>query len=422
MFNSFKRKVVVMACMLLVAIVLPMSLSAQEGAAFTSFSVDRTTVAAGQSVTFSIRTTGANFVFAVVGGNPIQATQIAQDTWNLTVLPAYPQTIIVYANTVNAIEGAATVSIPVAVGAGTAHVTPGVTGGQHRIYSITETTATAVGEVVLTVVTDAAAGSVWVSQNNRYFQGRQISQTGTQRTWEVAYRPQQNVRHNVQVSANHSYVLDTLMASQTFDVRLVAPFVPPTRPEIRSVSPTSRTIDDRERLNINVRTNLDVEHVWAMVDGSRVNARRGTSTATLRNWTIEIRPDRTQDVWVYANYTNDTSGAVRERVRVTVRDRWESDARIDRVRVNGQSSNVRVGSNEWVDIEVRTSDSVTHVWARVNGEWRSMSRGSRIGDLREWTLSDRIDYTQRIDITANTSNNRTGSGAEHSSIQVTVDW
>ena len=433
MFKSFMSKMMALACvMFLMASISPVTVSANDDiAAFTFLGVDRTAITAGQNINFTIRTVGAAFVFAEVGGTRVpgvmQGGDVAtrQASWNLTVNPTATQNVIIYANTVNAVEGAASVSIPITVqGAGVAQqpvppspVQPPQGQARHRIYSITETPAPRAESVTLSIVTDAGSGYVWISpEANRYIRASRVSQSGNQSTWEVTYTPRQFGRHQVTVSANAAYVLDQFVVSETFAVELAAPYVPTARAAINRANANPSTVGSGDRTTITVTTNLDVEFVWAEVDGRRVNARGVRGSATTRTWELDVRPDRTQQVRVFANTTDSTSGAATSDVRITVRD---ETARI--IRATAQRNVIDQG--EWTTIEVRTNTDVENVWAMVDGQRVNARRGSTASGNREreWTIEVRPNRlgNNSIRIYASTTNHE--RDADTTTVNIRVD-
>ena len=424
MLKSFKGKMMLVSLFLLAAFVYPATLYA---AAFTSFEVNATTVNAGQPVNITVRTTGANYVFANVAGANIPATMrpggaTGDAVWDLAVSPATNQMIVVHANVTNSAEGSATISFPVTVNVAAvtpAQPQPPVTGapGAHRIYSITETEAPRQDTVTLTIVTDAGVNYVWLNQPGAESQILgQATRTGTseaQSTWEVTYRPRQYVAHEVQVNANNAYVLDNRRATQNFNVVLAAPFVRPVEPSIGRASISPSTIEPGARTTITVRTNADVNYVWAVVDGTRVNARAGNQTPVNRNWTIDVRPDETQTIRVYANTVDSASGATTDTVRVTVRSAEP------RITANLSVNRSEIQQGDTVTIDVRTNDVVTHVWARVDGRTVHAQRetGGGTGD-RRWSIDVRPNSSGSITVYANTSSGT--SGADRRSVNITV--
>jgi hypothetical protein len=399
-------------------VVSPTSLLAfGDIAAFTFVGVDRTTVNEGQPVTFTARTVNAITLFATVNGDTVVGTvqdidhMTGHATWSLTVIPVQSQTVVVHANNINAFDGAATASFPINVqggvqGGGTGVVQPGVpvplpqpTG--HQIFDIQETPAPGPDTVTLTIVTNETPGEVWiVADGYRFHRATLVSEGAGQRTWTVSYNPSLYVRHQVQVSANHAYVLDHYVVSQNFDVNLAAPYVPYVPAAVASinrVNASPATVNTGDRTTITVVTNRDTEFVWAEVDDRRVNARRGNRSATTQSWTMEVSPARTQTVIVYANTENISQGAVTDSVRITVQEARPRiyNARLDRTQIE---------RDQWTTIDIRTNVEVEHVWAIVDGRRENARRGSIVSGERTWVLDIRPEYTQTITVFANITN------------------
>jgi len=390
--------------------------------------MDRNIINMGQPITFTIRTVNTNFVFANVGGVIVQGTRLGtvatatpqgQTAWQLIVNPVASQTVRIYANTTNTATGAAFINIPVAVNA-SAQQPMGQQSSRHRIYSVTETASTTPNTVTLNVVTDAAARSMWIRLGaDRYILGTLVSQTPTQINWQVTYRPLgQFAAHYVQVSANHAYVADQFVVSQNFLVNPVAPAPSPTpapasTPFISRTSIASNALNFGERTTITVRTNLDVAHVWAEVDNRRVNARRGSSTATARTWTIDVSPNRTQTITIFANSTNSERGADTDSIRVTVRD---SAPEIDSVVIR----NSLILFGQMTTIDVRTNAEVNYVWAIVDGQRISGRRDSTSSNTRTWVIDVMPERSQSIRVYANRQNHRE-QGADVFTVNVTVN-
>ena len=328
MTTKFKRNLLatVVGAFLMV---LAFPVIASASAAITSFSVDRTSIVQGQSVTFSISTTSdVNYVFAEVNGARVQATLQSANTWRLVAMPNRTQNITVVASTTNATTGAATATVPISVLSATAPpvptppttpttptapippvTSPPVTQGNMAIVSVTETPALRANEVQLTVVTGVGANEVWVQFDDSRFRRAQeltAQRTETTRTWQIDFRPQQWAVQTVQVSANREYVFAGA-TTQSYTLTLAAPFVPPVVPAIQAVTPSTRTVTPGGSVTFTIRTNLDVNHVWIVdVDGTRRDASpSGSPTANSRNWTVTFVPPRTGAVNVFANAVNE---------------------------------------------------------------------------------------------------------------------
>ena len=423
--NKFRGKMLV-CLILLAALAYPTAISANDGdtAAFIFFEASATTITAGQSVTFTIQTSGSNAVFATVGGSNISATPRAGGSpestwWDLTVNPAATQLIVVQANAPGGAESAS-VRIPVTVGGAvatqpTTPQAPAAQAGAHRIYSVTEVEAPYQNSVKLEIVADAGSNFLWVRlPDGRYMRGNRTGSSGTQSTWEVVYRPQPYSAHQIQVFSNgadHRPVVDNTINQQ---INLTAPFVRPVTPTITRASASPSTIEPGARTTITVRTNADVEYVWAMVDGRRVNSRRGSTGTTTRTWTIDVRPDETQTIRVYANTTDSTSGADTDTVRVTVRD---AEPRILATPTLSHN-NIRPGDR--TTIEVRTNEVVTHVWAMLDGRRINAQRETTSSGERRWSIDISPERSHNVFVYANTSSGT--SGADRRTIRVDVSW
>jgi len=428
----FRRKLLtLLVSLVLLASAFPLSVSANTGAAFTFATVDRTSVNAGQQITFTLRATGANYVFANAGGNFVPAVRQG-DNWVIVLTPTQSMSVVVHANTINAQEGAATLTIPVTVQAPAAQqpVTPQQPQqqqGRHRIDSVTEIEATQQNSVTLRITTDSASQVVWISPApGRYMQATRRDTSGDQTTWEITYRPQQFAPHQIQVSANHAYLLDGNEATQTVSINLAAPFVQPLQPMISRVTASPSTVDRHERTTITVRTNPDVEFVWATINGRRESARRGTTSATARTWTFEnVRPDQSQTIRVYANTTDNTAGAATDSVRINVREdenpRIVTTPHADRTVLSLQGWH---GWNEATFIEVRTNAAASHVWAITDrGEITAHRHTTASNNEQIWRINvSRHDFThtghRSVTIRANTT--RTVSGSDSRTINFEI--
>lgn len=345
MFQNFKRNFLataVGAFMLLLA--FPMAVLANP--ALLSMNVDNSTIAPGQTVTFSIATNAqVNYVFAEVGANRVQATRLQADangnqTWSLAVHPASTMNIAVFANATNDTSGAATFSMPITVTGATTPVAPvqpvplpqPITptppvgqAGPIAIHSVTETPALAARQVQLTVLTGPEANEVWAQFDRggtpgyRRGQEQTALRTESTRTFVINFQPTQWAAQQVRVGANRTYTWVGASA-QDFNVTLSAPFVRPANPTIQQVTVNPRTITVGNNTTFNVRTNADVEHVWVVdIDGNRHNATRsGQATATTRNWNVSFNPGRSGSVRVYANSTDSAEGAATRNETLTV--------------------------------------------------------------------------------------------------------
>lgn len=436
MSKSIKAKVIAaLMCAVLVAVSMPLSLSVQATSpppittpAFTMARVDRTTVEAGQSVTLMLRTVNATQVTVRVNDVVQQATQgdfipaTGEQNWSISFTPNDTQIVPVHARAAHT-DNAAEVSIPITVTGAVAPApeqpaAPPAVPGQHVIHEVAEIQATGRNVVTLQVITDDGVNYVWVGPlgPDQFARGERQSSADGRSTWTVTYRPPGNARHEVTVAANAEFVLDHRMASQTYDVRLRHPYVPPERPAdagIQRISANPTTIRPGQQAALTVRTGRDVAYVWAMVDGRRVNARRDN----LHSWTVNVRPERTQNITVYANTENDAAGAATDTIRLEVRE--VANVRITDV-TPSQTNNLIIGQS--ISIEVITNLEAEYVWAVAGGATvRAVRRETRTNSI-VWEIRNVMPPgvgTNTIDIYANIEN-RVTDDAHRQRVTVTV--
>jgi hypothetical protein len=320
--------------------VIAFPVNAAAAPAFTSVSVDRTTVMQGQSISITVRATAqTHFVFAVVDGTRTQGTRVSAhaNDWVITLVPSRTATVNIFANSTNTEHGAATMSVPITVTGATpttpttpstpANIPPAPANlGAIDIASVTETPAIQAGAVQLTVVTGIEATEVWVNfdrVNNqrgsgRFARGTMITQGTHYRIWTLNFIPNAWAVQQVEIGSNRTYNwpgADTRLVSLT----LTQPFVQPVTPVIQNVTVSPRTVAHGGTTTFTIRTNADVENVWVRdVDGREHEARRTTTTAAARNWTVTFNPLRTGNVIVFANANRTTTGAVQRTENVSV--------------------------------------------------------------------------------------------------------
>jgi hypothetical protein len=303
---------------------------------------------------------------------------------------------VIHANTVNAVSGAATLSVPINVGStvvqGGNVQQPFLGTAAHTIYSVAEVPASAENTVTLRITTDTASRYVWIYVGGADpYRLANLVQSDTRNIWEVSYRPNVFAPHTVQVNAFSAYLADPSRAIQNVPVNLTAPFIRAASPSItQALRASPNTIDHDGRSTITVRTNPDVEYVWATVDGTRVDATRGASTVNQRTWTIETpRMTRSETIRVYANTTNTATGADTSTIRVTVRERWETDA-IGAVAIRSAwLSPNHLASWQNLTVDVTTNRETENVWIVLpNGQRRNftLTYSSASGD-RNWRMS-----------------------------------
>ncbi|MCL2400733.1 MAG: hypothetical protein FWC91_13435, partial [Defluviitaleaceae bacterium] len=151
---------------------------------------------------------------------------------------------------------------------------------------------------------------------------------------------------------------------------------------------------------ITVRTNSDTTHVWAEVDGRRVNARRQSSSSTVITWTIEVRPQEGQQVSVFAgtrNNNHDDMQRVRINVRnesASIRDTWAEMVSDGRVRVTVITNTAA----EWVDIAIPGRPSVLSAASSTSSDSNEVTwtfyfspvHGRDIAPIHVFAGSDRV--------------------------------
>ena len=407
MFKNYKRILIAVGAFLLI-LSFPTLASASQ-AAITSFSMDRTTVTQGQTITVTVTTTAqVNYVFANVGNSRVATgTRTTGNTWQVVVTPALgTQGITIVANTANNINNAATVFIPITVTATGQQNVQQVPTGPLAIHSITETPALREGDVQLTVVTGPDAREVWVRfDDTRFMRARgDVAElrTATSRTWIINFRPTSWVPQTVQVSSNTAYVV-TGAVTQNFNVTLSAPFVRQATPAIQNVTVSSREVAQNGTTTFTIRTNADVNYVWVEnVNGTRTNATRTTQTASSRTWTVTFSPMASGQVRVFANATNTATGAATRNENVTVRTQNVAIVGTPAVNwVNWTNSN-----NIWV--EVTTNQFAQRVWVELpDGRRPQLTLHSGLGTAnRVWRgYIENISNLSQVNIRVSETNN-----------------
>ncbi|MDR0273390.1 MAG: hypothetical protein LBI27_08760 [Clostridiales bacterium] len=365
--------------------------------AFTNVAMDRSNIAPGQSITFSVRTTSqTQFVFALVDGVRTQGSRSSGNNWSLTVTPTRSSTVTIYANSVNNESGASSVSIPITVSGTTANTSTTTTVtipaapadlGPVAIASITETPATASGQVQLTVVTGIETTDVWANfdrVNNargtgRFARGEMISQGTNHRIWTINFRPAAWAAQEVEIGSNRSYNWPGA-ATRTHNLTLSQPFVSPTNPTIQSVTVSNRNVSESGSITFTIRTNADAEHVWVRtVDGREINASRSNTSSSTRNWTVTFNPSRSGNVVVFANTTRTETGAASRNENISV-GTWNA-------------SIVGTPTASWITsstlrITVTTNQHAESVWVVVPGNSNrvELTRTNSGSGNRTWSV------------------------------------
>jgi hypothetical protein len=374
--------------------------------------MDRSTVAHGQNITFTINTTPqTQFVFAIVNNVRVPATRVAANAnnWTLTVTPTSSTNITIFANTIDSENGAASLVIPVTVTGVPATTTPTPpTGpvippapanlGPIQIASITETPAQAAGQVQITIVTGRDSNEVWVNYNRvnnqrgtgRFARAEMLSQDANSRTWVINFRPTWTAQV-IEVGSNLTYNwpgADTREHTLT----LTQPFVAPIVPAIQNVTVSPRSVAHNANTTITVRTNADVNNVWVRdVDGREHNATRTMDSANVRAWTVTFNPVRTGNVTVFANSSRTETGAVQRTENITVAGG----------RATVINANASWVGNQWHDanITVTTNRYAQTVWAvmPVTGQRVQLSRTDSGTGNRTWsTNATNVTHTGQI--------------------------
>ena len=374
MLNNFKHKLAIAVVGVLLIMAFPATAHAST-AAITAFSVDRSSISAGQAVTFSLTTTEqVNFVFADVGGTRVQGVRQLGNNWHLVVSPATTQNVTIVAGPTNSATNAATVTVPITVAAGT-NVTHGVNSpgatfpggtGPLAIHSIIETPAVRDGHVQLTVVTGPGVNEVWVRFDGNLFRRGQEQialRTNTARTWTIDFHPQNRTTQNLQVGANTVYSFAGATV-HNHTLALAAAHAHPTTSVIEDITVANRDTTLGGQTTFTIRTNMDAEYVWITdADGVRYNATR-TDSLIFRTWTVSFSPQRTGSILVHANNTDTFAGAATRSEHVTVR---ANNARI----LNASASWVEGTSNS-VYVQVTTNQFGGRVWIELPDGRRPM--------------------------------------------------
>jgi len=460
LLKNYKRNLLAtIASVILLLLAFPTVASAE--AAITSFSMDRTSITQGESVTFTLRTTDdVNYVFADVDGVRVQGTRQASDSWQLVVSPATTQNITIIANSTNTVNNAAMVNIPIAVTAPATIVTPPTTTvtpgsappitlppitaprqptvpqqpappitllphGTFAIHSITEMPSPRTGDVHLQVVVATAANEVWVQfDGNRYRRGTEVvaERTDTTRTFDIIFRPSNWAVQTVRVSANREYIWQGA-TTRNFTLELTPPAAPAVLPRISQVSAGNRTLSPGASTTITVTTNPGVNYVWATdVGGVRREATRTHLSASTARWTVTVTPPRSGNVRVYANTVDANAGAVSRSVHITVQEQHAL--------IESASATADQHWNQWtgwgghgnIRVTATTNLSAERVWVDLpDGRRQDLSLQSTGTSTRTWVADISYNwnwYWQGSTVTVHAS--RTTSLSSDASRTVTV--
>ena len=379
MFKNFKQKVAIVIAGVLLVMAFP-AVAHASTAAITAFSIDRSSINAGQAVTFSLTTTAqVNFVFADVGGVRVQGVRQVGNNWQLVVSPATTQNITVVAGPANSAASAATVTVPITVTAAGTNVTTGINSpgatfpggtGPLAIHSIVETPAMQDNHVRLTVVTGQGVNEVWVRFDGNLFRRGQEQvalRTNTARTWIIDFHPQNWATQTLQVGANTAYSFaGATLHNHT--LALAAPFARPATSVIEQVTVANRETTLGGQTTFTIRTNVDAEFVWITDDdGIRYNAARIDDNTAFRTWTVSFAPQRTGNILIHANNADTLVSAATRNERVTVRANNAVIFNATAARVEGTVSSVYIqvttnqfGGRVWVELPDGRRPMLTH--------------------------------------------------------------
>jgi len=399
LYKLAKRVAVAIVLALVLSVFAGMTVAAQ--AAITSFTMDRTSIQPGQTITVVVQTnTATTHVFADVGTVRTMGTQVSEvggvRTWNILLqnIPASATEVRVFANTANNVNNAVSITIPISVGQGQAQLPPPggnvQVSGPLAIVSITEIAALGPNQVRLEIVTGPGANNVWVRTNTtqgiRYPQATLTGSDANTRTWHVNLSALSPINQTVQVSANTSFDWPGAN-SQQYLLRHTAPFVPVANPIILNAVPGNTQVGPGRPSTLTITTNTDVNYVWVMVGNTRVNAvRANVFNPLMHTWTVNVAPTTTGNVIVHAAATNAAVGAVTHPVHLTV---VNTLATINTAQVIWETEPTNTsGSNGRIRIRVYTNPYVRSVGVDVPGAgWFNFTNATPLGMAQiRWEL------------------------------------
>ena len=425
MFQKLGKKLKIAAVLALALVsVFVASLVVSADPAFISLQADRTSIDAGESVVFTVRTNSlTNYVFAAFDGLHVQGVlrdvlPTGHHDWTVTVAPARSTDVVIFASEVNFEPGAASMTVPITVNqvAGnpsqTAEVLlPPVLVGQLdvlpaaaspplqtvpampfsatvpglAIHSVAEVMASAENLVRLQIVTGPDVGFVWIRCDTpRYHLATRVQADATTITWLLEYRPQAMTPHVVQLSANRTYTRGGATNVELI-VPVSVPFIPAPTPQIQSISVSPSHIVAGSSVTVRVRTNADVGAVWIRdtdgVERALVNVE--PNTATQRNWEVVITPVRSGTITAYANTTREAPNPVGRNHQLHVVTQ--------RASIVAAHATIHAWHWGWVGsahaLRVVTNEFANTVWATLpNGATFNLTRVSNIGTNRVWEL------------------------------------
>ncbi|MCL2204195.1 MAG: hypothetical protein FWB88_09695 [Defluviitaleaceae bacterium] len=145
-----------------------------------------------------------------------------------------------------------------------------------------------------------------------------------------------------------------------------------------------------------------VNHIFAEIDGERVNAVVQTHPAPAagtRNWTLTFTPEESQTVTVHANIANAVRGAATFAIPVTVEGALPGVININSVR---RSVSGAIFAGDALTFTIVTSNAVEYVFTEVAGRWvRAVLGQTASNGDKTWELIVRPAETQTLTIYAN---------------------
>jgi hypothetical protein len=398
----------------LLFIMYPAPVSASSAATllpmFTSFSVDKTTVSAGETIKIECKTNSmVNMIFYETDNSWKQITNATTDpagikNWSFTVTLQSTKNLVFYANRTFTYPNAATITVPVTVTGsavnpggetttatnGTISIT-GVKKGSDKYYD---------GDIVrFTVTTNAAVNYVFAQYDGQpYTVGvLQPSSTAASKIWVFAFRPTRSQLLTIQANTEYS-TGNSIKVYQNIELLPISQ--KPVPVVIQNITPDKNPVNKGESIRLTIRTNLDANFVWVEYDTNKVATvqRPSTTTATYKTWIADFKPTSDQSVVVNASSTSQSVSETTQSLRIYVDDYYEKP-------------NIKSAKAQWTDtshnqitITVVTNESVNYVIAYTNLREVTFTRpsiNSSTGDKTWiWTGSSFGSSITRINITA----------------------
>lgn len=365
-------------------------------------SLSKDTIALNEAAVLTVKTNSAvNYVWVNYDGSNNAATYQSSDSsgskiWTLTCYPTKSQNMTVYAGLSQALTGASSKSVYVAVSA-VSSVINSVTSSKNPVSS-DET-------VTLTVKTNSAVNYIWVSYDNISANAsHQSTDSSGVKTWTVNIKPSKTQTVTVYANAAQSV---TGAAIRNFDITVN------TTVTLNSASVSKSSINADETVTLTVKTNSAASYVWIAYDSTTVNAsHQSTDASGVKTWTVTLKPAKTQTMTAYANTKQSSSGAASRNVDITV----NAAAIINSVTPSKSS----ISANETVTLTVKTNSAASYVWVTYDSATANASHQSTDSyGVKTWTVAIKPSKTQTMTVYANTK--QTTSGAAVKNQAVTVD-